>query len=100
MIVAIVKAKIKPGMHIKLREIADILQYEFASHEAGCEQYESFIDGDNFITIERWENQTYLDEHLNAEHVKKYVPELRKCVIDDQFNVQFINTDNIEFVTI
>ncbi|ENM5764199.1 antibiotic biosynthesis monooxygenase [Vibrio mimicus] len=100
MITAIVKAKIKSGMHAKLREIADILQYEFAVIEPGCEQYESFIDGDIFITLERWADQASLDRHLEAEHVKKYVPELRKCVENGQFSVQFIETENIHFITI
>ncbi|AXX92858.1 antibiotic biosynthesis monooxygenase [Malaciobacter molluscorum LMG 25693] len=100
MIIAIVKAKIKSGMHAKLRETADILQYEFSKNEPGCEQYESFIDGDVFITLERWTDQACLDQHLEAEHVKKYVPELRKCVENGEFSVQFIETDNINFITI
>ncbi|MCC4264206.1 hypothetical protein LL240_07030 [Oceanimonas baumannii] len=58
------------------------------------------MDGDVFITLERWTDQACLDLHLEAEHVKKYVPELRKCVENGEFSVQFIETDNIRFITI
>lgn len=100
MIIAIVKAKIIKGKQTKLKEIADILQYEFAPKEKGCEQYESFIDNDTFITIERWSSQEELDIHLEAEHVKKYVPKLRECVENKTFEVQFIKSDDISFVKI
>lgn len=100
MITAIVKANIKSGMHERLRETADILQHEFSVNEPGCEQYESFIDGDAFITIERWRDQACLDQHLETEHVKKYVPELRKCVENGAFSVQFIEAEKIRIITI
>ena len=100
MIIAIVKAKIKEGEHAELKRIATILQYEFAAKEEGCEQYESFIDGDTFITIERWSDQTSLDKHLKAEHVATYVPLLRACVVGNVFDVQFIESDKVSFVTI
>ena len=100
MIIAIVKAKIKNNKHDELRKIANILQYEYAVNEKGCEQYESFIDGDTFITIERWSSQESLDLHLEAEHVKVYVPKLRECVVDETFDVQFIKSDDVSFVKI
>lgn len=100
MIIAIVKAKIKNSKDKELREIANILQYEYAINEKGCEQYESFIDGDTFITIERWSSQELLDLHLEAEHVKIYVPKLRECVVDETFDVQFIKSDDVSFVKI
>ncbi|KUI99730.1 putative quinol monooxygenase [Vibrio sp. MEBiC08052] len=100
MIVAIVKAKIKPGMHEKLREIANILQYQYSVDESGCEQYESYIDGDVFLTIERWTDQSYLNKHLETEHVKTYVPQLRECVEGGEFSVQFIETKEFNIVTI
>lgn len=100
MIVAIVKASIKKGEHEALRKIADILQFEYAPNELGCEQYESFIDGDTFITIERWTDQASLDIHLNASHVEKYVPKLRECVVDGCFDVQFIQVSDISFARI
>ena len=100
MIIAIVKAKIKNGKHEELRKIANILQYEYAVNENGCEQYESFIDGDIFITIERWSSQELLDLHLEAEHLKVYVPKLRECVVDETFDVQFIKSDDVSFVKI
>ncbi|AXH09592.1 monooxygenase [Malaciobacter marinus] len=100
MIIAIVKAKIKKDKHEELRKIADILQYEYAVNEKGCEQYESFIDGDVFLTIERWSSQELLDLHLEAEHVKTYVPKLRDCVENETFDVQFIKSDDVSFVKI
>lgn len=100
MIIAIVKAKIKNKKHDELRDIANILQYEYAVNEKGCEQYESFIDGDTFITIERWSSQELLDLHLESEHVKKYLPKLRQCVVDETFDVQFIKSDDVSFVKI
>lgn len=98
MIIAIVKAKIIPGKQDTLRAIANTLQYEYAPHEEGCEQYESFIDGDIFITLERWTSQDTLDLHLKAEHVATYVPQLRACVVDATFDVQFIKSDDVSFV--
>ncbi|MFM2483780.1 putative quinol monooxygenase [Celerinatantimonas yamalensis] len=100
MIIAIVKASIINGKHEELREIANILQFEYAPKEEGCEQYESFIDGDTFITIERWKDQTSLDIHLKASHVEKYVPKLRECVIDGCFDVQFIKSEDVSFTRI
>ncbi|PHM70733.1 putative quinol monooxygenase [Xenorhabdus sp. KJ12.1] len=91
MITAIVKAKILSGKEDELRNIANVLQFEYAPLEKGCHRYESFIDGDTFITIETWENQSFLDVHLEQEHVKKYVPKMRSCVIDEIFNVTFID---------
>ena len=100
MIIAIVKAHIKQGSHEELRRIANILQHDFAPHEKGCEHYESFIDGDTFITIERWSDQASLDIHLQAPHVATYVPLLRECVIGNSFDVQFIESDKVSFVKI
>jgi quinol monooxygenase YgiN len=100
LIIAIVKASIKEGKHEDLREISNILQFEYAPHEEGCEQYESFIDGNTFITIERWRDQASLEIHLKANHVEMYVPKLRDCVIDGCFDVQFIKTDDINFTRI
>jgi quinol monooxygenase YgiN len=100
LIIAIVKASIKENKHTALREIANTLQFEYAPHEEGCEQYESYIDGDTFITIERWQDQASLDIHLQASHVEKYVPLLRECVVDGCFDVQFINTNDVSFTRI
>ena len=100
MIIAIVKAAIKEGKHQKLREIANIFQHEYAPHEVGCEQYESFIDGNTFITIERWSDQTSLDIHLAAPHVAQYVPKLRECVEGGCFDVQFIESDKVSLTRI
>ena len=100
MIIAIVKATIAPGQHAKLRAIANILQHEHAPHEPGCEQYESFIDHDTFLTIERWASQAALDVHLKAAHVAQYVPRLRACVVGGTFDVQFIESDKVTHVTI
>ena len=97
MIIAIVKAIIKEDKQEELRKVANILQFEYAPDEEGCEQYESFIDGNNFITIERWQNQECLDVHINSSHVKKYVPKLKECVVDASFDVQFIKTNDVSF---
>ena len=100
MLIGIVKAKIFNGKHAQLRQTADILQHQYAAHEPGCEQYECFIDGDTFLTIERWTNQEALDVHLKSDHVATYVPKLRECVVGGMFDVQFIETDRVTFTTI
>lgn len=100
MIIAIVKAQIVDGKQEELRAIANVLQYEYAPHEQGCEQYESFIDGDTFVTLERWSNQQALDVHLQTEHVATYVPQMRACVTGGVFEVQFINSNDVSFVTL
>lgn len=100
MIVAIVTAEIIEGKQNRLREVADILQYQFAAHEEGCEQYESFIDGNTFLTIERWRTRALLDKHLAAEHVAIYVPQLRECVVGGVFAVQFLQVAAIELTVI
>lgn len=100
MITAIVKATIKPGMQPSLKSIADLLQYEYAPHEPGCDMYESYIDGDTFITLERWQNQEALDLHLNTAHVKELVPKLRQCVVNEEFEVTFIHSQTIEQITL
>lgn len=100
MITAIVKGLIRNGKQEDLRRIANILQHEYSMKEEGCIQYESYIDGLTFITIERWANQVVLDQHLAQDHVKKYVPLMRECVENDTFDVLFINGGEIETVTI
>jgi quinol monooxygenase YgiN len=50
MVVVIVKASIQPGKQADLRRMANIME-ELAAHEEGCEQFESFIDGDNFTGL-------------------------------------------------
>ncbi|HCA27581.1 MAG TPA: antibiotic biosynthesis monooxygenase [Betaproteobacteria bacterium] len=100
MIIAIVKAKIISGKQEELRTIADKLQYEYAPQEEGCEQYESFIDGSTFITLERWKNQNVLDKHLKTKHVEEFVPQMRNCVEGGEFSVQFIKTTDVSFVTL
>lgn len=100
MIIAIVKATILENMHERLRNVANILQYTYAPREEGCEQYESFIDKDTFITLERWNSQQSLDAHLKSAHVATYVPQLRACVVDGIFTVQFIKSDDVSFMTL
>ena len=100
MITAIVKGFILNGKQDELRRIANILQHEYAVKEEGCIQYESYIDGATFITLERWANQAALDNHLAQSHVKKYVPLMRECVVNGTFNVLFIHGGETETVTI
>ena len=99
-ITAIVKATILSNKKDELRTIANILENDFAPHEAGCLQYESFIDGSTFITIERWENQESLDMHLTKEHVKKYIPLMKECIENGKFDVQFIKGGDLSFIQI
>lgn len=100
MITAIVKAFIRNGKQEELRRIADILQHEYSVKEDGCIQYESYIDGATFVTLERWSDQESLDKHLAQDHVKKYVPLMRECVENGTFDVLFINGGEINTVTI
>lgn len=100
MITAIVKAEILPEKVAQLREIANILQYNYSVNEVGCQRYESFIDGNTFITIEIWENQQVLDIHLEQEHVKTYAPQMKECIVDSIFHVTFIRSDDITQITI
>ncbi|WP_407636330.1 putative quinol monooxygenase [Solidesulfovibrio magneticus] len=69
--------------------------HTYAAHEEGCEQYESFIDEDTFLTIERWSSQQALDAHLKSAHVATYVPQLRACVVDGAFAVQLSRATTI-----
>jgi quinol monooxygenase YgiN len=68
MIIAIVKATILENAHERLRNVANILQHTYAPREEGCEQYESFIDKDTFLTIERCSSQHGRDAHLKSTH--------------------------------
>ena len=43
---------------------------------------------------------TALDAHLKSAHVATYVPQLRACVVDGAFAVQFIKSDEVSFVTL
>ncbi len=100
MITAIVKASVLPGKTEQLRHIAGVLQHQYAPREDGCIQYESFIDGSAFITIELWRDQDALDHHLAQEHVKKYVPLMRDCVEGGTFSVLFIQGGEVSRVTL
>ena len=100
MITAIVKARILPNKIEQLREIANTLEHDFSVHENGCEQYESYIDGQIFITLERWSSQEALDIHLQQSHVKKYVPLMKDCIENGVFEVQFIKGGERSYLTI
>lgn len=100
MIVAIVKAKILSDKIDELLHIANTLQFDYAPFEKGCNRYESFIDGDNFITIEIWESQELLDVHLEQAHVKKYVPKMKQCIVNGIFDVTFIKDGRLSQIEI
>ncbi|WP_415721356.1 putative quinol monooxygenase [Photobacterium ganghwense] len=100
MITAIVKARVIEEKMGDIRRVAAILQYEYAPDEPGCLQYESYIDGEQFVTIERWLDQAHLNQHLAAEYVKEYVPQLRACVVGGIFDVLFIDSEGCRHVTI
>ncbi|EGT3611659.1 antibiotic biosynthesis monooxygenase [Morganella morganii] len=99
-ITAIVKATILESKKEELRSIANILEKDFAPYEEGCLQYESFIDGLTFITIECWKDQKSLDTHLLKEHVKKYVPLMKDCIKDGKFHVRFIKGGELSLTDI
>lgn len=64
---------------------ANVLRHEFAPDEEGCEQYESYIDGETFIAIEHWRDQEALDKLLNTGHIANYLPRLKECIVGGQF---------------
>jgi quinol monooxygenase YgiN len=100
MIIVIIKGKIKNNKQDELREMASILKHKYALNEKGCEEYEFFIDGENFLTIERWSSQELVDIHFQAEHVISYIPRLKACVVNETFDVQFIKSDDVSFIKI
>ena len=97
MIVIVVKARILPGKQEKLRSVANSLQRRTVTEE-GCIRYEPFIDGDTFIMIERWASRADLDKHMQQDHIKVQLPQLRECVAGGVFQAEFIETDSIETV--
>lgn len=98
MLVILVKARILPGKEEKLRSVANILQKRTVTEE-GCQRYETFIDGDVFIMIERWTSQEALDKHLQQDHLKVHLSQLRECVAGGVFEAEFIGTDSVKTVT-
>lgn len=99
MIAVLVRARISPGKQEKLRWVANNLQKRTATEE-GCQRYEPLIDGDTFIIIERWTSQEALDKHMQQEHMRVHLPQLRDCVAGGAFEAEFIETDSIKTVTV
>ena len=95
--VVLVKARILPGKQEKLRSVANNLQRSTVT-EDGCLRYEPFIDGDTFIITERWASREDLDKHLQQDHIKVYLPQLRECVAGGVFEAEFVEADSIKTV--
>ena len=99
MIAILVRARISPGKQEKLRLVANILQKRTATEE-GCQRYEPLIDGDRFILIERWVSQEALDKHMQQDHIKVHLPQLRECVAGGVFEAEFIETDSVKTLAV
>jgi quinol monooxygenase YgiN len=97
MMVVLVKARILPGKQEKLRSVANSLQRSTVT-EDGCQRYEPFVDGDTFIIIERWASREDLDKHMQQDHMKVHLPQLRECVAGGVFEAEFVETDSIKTI--
>ena len=95
--VVLVKARILPGKQEKLRSVANTLQRRTVTEE-GCQRYEPFIDGDMFVMIEGWTSREALDKHMQQDHVRVHLPQLRECVEGGVFEAEFIETDSVKTV--
>ncbi|TCK08993.1 MULTISPECIES: putative quinol monooxygenase [Marinobacterium] len=90
-----VKAEVKPGMHETLREVIDVFQNQYGESEPGCEMYRCYVDGDQLVFTELWQDQAALDQHMQTEHAIKYVPVLKSCVVNGELHVQAIVSDEV-----
>ncbi|SKA77821.1 Quinol monooxygenase YgiN [Caloramator quimbayensis] len=67
----------------KLDEIIKLYEelVELTRKEEGCIRYELYQDEKDrsiLCMIEEWESREALDRHLNSEHFKRIVPQIKK----------------------
>jgi quinol monooxygenase YgiN len=96
----ILKGKISSGKHETLRSLAKTLQQDFVLCEEGCEMYEFYIDGDNFVVLERWTDEASLDKHTKTPHFSEFVPKMKGQVEGGTFSVEIIKSSDRTFVAL
>ncbi|QCX33189.1 antibiotic biosynthesis monooxygenase [Caloramator sp. E03] len=72
----------------KLDEIIKLYEelVELTRKEEGCITYELFQDEKDssiLCMIEEWESREALDKHLNSQHFKRIVPNIKKYMIKE-----------------
>ncbi|MEN3752387.1 hypothetical protein [Mangrovibacter yixingensis] len=100
MFMAVIKAKIAPGMHTEMRELSDYLQFHVIPKEPDCDFFECYIDGDNFVAIERWSSKEKMEESASAENTRHIDPLMRRCIVGGEFRADFINVNKVESISI
>lgn len=82
MIKIIAKFTLKPSSVESVKK--DIAALEIATRkEAGCISYQFFQDVNNHdlcFAIEEWESQEALNNHMNADHFKKFMAKASEVV--------------------
>lgn len=99
-ITLILKGKISPGKTEVLRSLVKKLQQDFVLREEGCEEYEFYIDGDNFVMLERWANQAALDKHAQTKHFSEFIPKMKSHVEGGTFSAEIIKSSDRSFITL
>lgn len=85
MITVVAKCTLIDGKKEEYKQIVKEL-IEETRKEYGCISYDLYedINDENIVTfIEEWESKEILDKHINSEHFKRIVPNLRKLQIKD-----------------
>lgn len=95
----ILKGKILPGKQENLRTVVKTLQQQVLL-EKGCEEYAFYIDGDQFVMVERWSDQAALDLHGQTPHFSELVPKMKALVEGGTFSAEFIQSSDRRTVTL
>ncbi|WP_066307903.1 putative quinol monooxygenase [Bacillus sp. FJAT-29814] len=90
MIRVVCKGKLKPDANIEeyLSLAREVVQE--TRKEKGCIMYtyhQDINDSTILTTIEEWENEDALHEHNQSDHIRRFVPELRKMRESTEINI-------------
>ncbi len=97
MITVIAEIKTKPNQReIVLEAIKKLIPLVLA--EEGCSSYQPMIDlhteapwqqlsPDSIFMLEQWQSHAHLEEHLQMDHMLKYLETTKDCVLSTTIHV-------------
>lgn len=75
-VVVVAKVRIKEEFYLDVYEELLLIYRDTHANDEGCIQYDLHSDIDDkhtFVFVETWENEIYLEEHMQTEHFLKFV---------------------------
>ncbi|HEY3425558.1 MAG TPA: putative quinol monooxygenase [Negativicutes bacterium] len=89
MIVLLAQLRIKPGKSKEFKELAKV-SVQATRKQKGCISYQLLADSydDNVVFfVDEWESMELLKDHGEADHVKKFMEQIKDLVVSSSVRV-------------